>query len=193
MWKGYHRSTRANTPDSVSFRRFLLFSSWLAPASLQRNVARQHRREYADSASLRLKKQKSLENTSLPGAGSFAGAEMCPGKERPAENTAVLSRDLTRYGRISARQNRVCPCQSMVPSINRFALVNRWYRAEGVVPPPGMSLVKLLDEIRLRRQCARQLHQRPLEAAVVLDGWLVEHGGCPLRRTWLPAPFSFRS
>ena len=116
MWKGYHRSTRANTPDSVSFRRFLLFSSWLAPASLQRNVARQHRREYADSASLRLKKQKSLENTSLPGAGSFAGAEMCPGKERPAENTAVLSRDLTRYGRISARQNRVCPCQSMVVS-----------------------------------------------------------------------------
>ena len=92
----YHRLTRANTPDSASFRRFLLFSSWLAPASL------------------RLKKQKSLENTSLPGAGSFVGAEMCPGKERPAENTAVLSRDLTRYGRISARQNRVCPCQSMV-------------------------------------------------------------------------------
>ena len=71
MWKGYHRSTRANTPDSVSFRRFLLFSSWLAPASLQRNVARQHRREYADSASLRLKNQKSHENPSLAGAGQF--------------------------------------------------------------------------------------------------------------------------
>ena len=26
----------------------------------------------------------------------------------------VLSRDLTLYGPISARQNRVCPCQSMV-------------------------------------------------------------------------------
>ena len=92
----YHRLTRANTPDSASFRRFLPFSPCWA------------------SAQRRLKKQKSLENTSLPGAGSFVGAEMCPGKERPAENTAVLSRDLTRYGRISARQNRVCPCQSMV-------------------------------------------------------------------------------
>ena len=49
----YHRLTRANTPDSVSFRRFLPFSPWLAPASL------------------RLKKQKSLENTSPAGAGQF--------------------------------------------------------------------------------------------------------------------------
>ena len=63
----YHRLTRANTPDSVSFRRFLSFSSWRASASLQRNVARQHRREYADSARLHLKSQKSLENTSLAG------------------------------------------------------------------------------------------------------------------------------
>ena len=94
----YHRLTRANTPDSASFRRFLPFSPCWA------------------SAQRRLKNQKSLENTSLPGAGSFIGAEMCPDKERPAENTAVLSRDLTRYGRISARQNRVCPCQSMVVS-----------------------------------------------------------------------------
>ena len=39
---------------------------------------------------------------------------MCPGKERPAGNTVVFSRGLTRYGDISARQNRVCPCQSMV-------------------------------------------------------------------------------
>ena len=49
----YHRLTRANTPDSVSFRRFLPFSPWLAPASL------------------RLKKQKSLENTSPAGARQF--------------------------------------------------------------------------------------------------------------------------
>ena len=49
----YHRLTRANTPDSVSFRRFLPFSPWLAPASL------------------RLKKQKSLENPSLAGAEQF--------------------------------------------------------------------------------------------------------------------------
>lgn len=39
---------------------------------------------------------------------------MCPDKKRHAENTAVLSRGLTQYGRISARQNRVCPCRSMV-------------------------------------------------------------------------------
>ena len=51
--EGYHRLARANTPDSVSFRRFLLFSPWLAPASL------------------RLKNQKSLENTSLAGAEQF--------------------------------------------------------------------------------------------------------------------------
>ena len=49
----YYRLTRANTPDSVSFRRFLPFSPWLAPASL------------------RLKKQKSLENTSPAGARQF--------------------------------------------------------------------------------------------------------------------------
>ena len=49
----YHRSTRANTPDSASFRRFLPFSPWRAPARL------------------RLKKQKSLENPSLSGAGQF--------------------------------------------------------------------------------------------------------------------------
>ena len=97
----YHRLTRANTPASVSFRRFLPFSPWRAPARL------------------RLKSQKSLEDPSLAGAGSFAGAEMCPDKERPAENTAVLSRGLTRYGRISARQNRACPCQSMVQSATR--------------------------------------------------------------------------
>ena len=33
---------------------------------------------------------------------------------RPAGNTGVLPGGLTLYGRISARQNRVCPCQLMV-------------------------------------------------------------------------------
>ena len=84
--------TRANTPDSVSFRRFLSFSSWRASASLQRNVARQHRREYADSARLHLKSQKSLENTSLAGVSSFVGAEMCPNKKRPAGNTCRIAK-----------------------------------------------------------------------------------------------------
>ena len=92
----YHRLTRANTPGSVSFRRFLPFSPWRAPARL------------------RLKSQKSLENPLLAGAGQFCRSEMRPDKERPAENTDVLSRSLTLYGRISASQNRVCPCHSMV-------------------------------------------------------------------------------
>ena len=51
--EGYHRLARANTPDSVSFRRFLLFPPWRAPARL------------------RLKKQKLLENPSLAGAEQF--------------------------------------------------------------------------------------------------------------------------
>ena len=121
--------TRANTPVSASFRRFLPFSPWLAPASL------------------RLKKQKPLEYPSLAGAGSFAGAEMCPDKERPAENTAVLSRDLTQYGRISARQNRVCPCQPMVPSIDMgkyacqraFSALFALFGLAGVSPPASQK------------------------------------------------------
>ena len=39
---------------------------------------------------------------------------MCPDKKRPAGNTGVLPGGLTLYGRISVRQNRVCPCQLMV-------------------------------------------------------------------------------
>ena len=35
-------------------------------------------------------------------------------RKDPKRILAVLSRGLTRYGRISARQNRVCPCQPMV-------------------------------------------------------------------------------
>lgn len=49
----YHRSTRANTPANVSFRCFLPFSPWRA------------------SARLRLKSQKTFENTSPAGAEQF--------------------------------------------------------------------------------------------------------------------------
>ena len=87
----YHRSTRANTPDSASFRRFLLFSPWWAPAHL------------------RLKKQKSLENLSLSGAGSFAGAEMRPDKERPAENTYRIVKGL------DAVWAHFCPSKPCLP------------------------------------------------------------------------------
>ena len=62
----YHRLTRANTPASVSFRRFLPFSSWRAPARL------------------RLKSQKSLVNSSLAGALQFCRSRNVPrqGKTR---------------------------------------------------------------------------------------------------------------
>ena len=39
---------------------------------------------------------------------------MWPDDEKTAENTAVLSRTLKKYGRISARQNRVSPCQPIL-------------------------------------------------------------------------------
>ena len=38
-------------------------------------------------------------------------------RKGPQRILAVLSRGLTQYGRISARQNRVCPCRSMVRSL----------------------------------------------------------------------------
>ena len=38
-------------------------------------------------------------------------------RKDPQRILAVLSRGLTQYGRISARQNRVCPCRSMVRSL----------------------------------------------------------------------------
>ena len=37
---------------------------------------------------------------------------------------AVLPKGLTRYGRISARQNRVCPCQSMVSAENGHKMLH---------------------------------------------------------------------
>ena len=49
----YHRLTRANKPAAATFRRFLSFSPWRAPARL------------------RLKNQKSLENASAAGAKQF--------------------------------------------------------------------------------------------------------------------------
>ena len=87
----YHRLTRANTPDRVSFRCFLPFSPWRAPAHL------------------RFKKQKSLENPFLSGAGSFAGAEMRPDKERPAENTYRIVKGL------DAVWAHFCPSKPCLP------------------------------------------------------------------------------
>ena len=74
FYLAYHRLTKANTPASAPLRRFLPFSPWRAPARL------------------RLKSQKSLENTSPAGAKQFCRAEMCPDKERPAGNTCRISK-----------------------------------------------------------------------------------------------------
>ena len=90
-WVWYHRLTRTNTPDSVSFRRFLPFSPYWA------------------SAQLRLKSQKSLENTSLAGASSFVGAEMCPDKKRPAGNTCRIAKGL------DAVWAHFCPSKPCLP------------------------------------------------------------------------------
>ena len=58
---------------------------------------------------LHLKKQKSLENPSLSGAGSFAGAEMRPDKERPAENTYCIVKGL------DAVWAHFCPSKPCLP------------------------------------------------------------------------------
>ena len=41
-------------------------------------------------------------------------------RKDPQRILAVLSRGLTQYGRISARQNRVCSCQSMVTMLHKL-------------------------------------------------------------------------
>ena len=46
-------------------------------------------------------------------------------RKDPQRILAVLSRGLTQYGRISARQNRVCPCRSMVVKGNRQGSLSR--------------------------------------------------------------------
>ena len=77
-------------------RHFLPFSSWRVPARL------------------RLKSQKLLEYPLPVGAGSFAGAEMCSGDKKPTGNAGAFPRALRKHERVSARQNRICPCQLMV-------------------------------------------------------------------------------
>ena len=73
---------------------------------------------------------------------------MRPDKERPVENTAVLSRDLTPYGRISARQNRVCPCQPMVMFLLCYPQVFCLLADTSMVPDSKLnSSVLLLQEL----------------------------------------------
>ena len=62
---------------------------------------------------------------------------MWPDDEKAAENTAVLSRTLKKYGRISARQNRVCPCQLILYSVDIAA---RGEGGDGTVGAGGGEL-----------------------------------------------------
>ena len=58
----------------------------------------------------------SLPYHRLTRADTVLPEQKCVQKRKgPQRILAVLSRGLTQYGRISARQNRICPCQSMVP------------------------------------------------------------------------------
>ena len=107
--EGYHRLARANTPASVSFRRFCSFFALVCASLAQRNVARQHRREYADSASLRLKTKNHSKIHRWQVRSSFAGAEMCPDKKRPAENTCRIVKGL------DAVWAHFCPSKPCLP------------------------------------------------------------------------------
>ena len=51
------------------------------------------------------------------GGAVWPGQKCVQTRKDPQRILAVLSRGLTQYGRISARQNRVCPCRSMVRSL----------------------------------------------------------------------------
>jgi len=64
--------------------------------SLPRNVARRHRREYADAARLHLKKQNHSKIHRWQVPCSFSEAEMRPDKKRAAEHTFVWSGGLTQ-------------------------------------------------------------------------------------------------
>jgi len=93
---------------------FALFA--LACASL----APKERRSAASARICRLSKPASqkpkITRKSIAGrCGAVLSEQECvQTRKDPQRILAVLSRGLTQYGRISARQNRVCPCQAMV-------------------------------------------------------------------------------
>ena len=73
---------------------------------------------------------------------------MWPDDEKAAENTAVLSRTLKKYGRISASQNRVCPCQLMVCKFRTSMQTTETHHAL-VLDPDGLA-VPHLDDLVLK-------------------------------------------
>ena len=144
----YHRLTRANTPDSVSFRRFFaLFALACAskPASQKAKITRKY---IAGRCETVLSEQKCVQT-----------------RKGPQRILAVLSRDLTQYGRISARQNRVCLCQSMVWCMKFSAL--------------GMISVGQSFRRRYSDRCPRALCKSDQERVQILNKYIV-NGGRPL-------------
>ncbi len=120
-----------NTPDTL-FRRFLPFRLGL----------RQPRPKSAASAricrpaSLRLKNQKSLENTSLSGAEQFCRSRNVSRQEKTRREYLPYCR-LTQYGR---------------PVKTVSALVNRWYvkKPSGF---PSRSITRCSDQNRKIKYC----------------------------------------
>ena len=87
----YHRLARADTPASVSFRRFLPFSPWRAPARL------------------RLKNQKSLVNSSLAGALQFCRSRNVPRQGKTCRGYCRILKGL------DAVWGHFCPSKPWLP------------------------------------------------------------------------------
>ena len=83
--------TKADTPASVPFRRFLPFSPWRA------------------SARLRLKSQKSLVNSSLAGALQFCRSRNIPRQGKPRREYCRIAKGL------DAVWGHFCPTKPCLP------------------------------------------------------------------------------
>ena len=79
-------------------------------------------------------------------------------RKGPQRILAVLSRALTQYGRISARQNRVCPCHSMVP--NQRQRRTPWTRMKRPWRPRCSTICALSLIHIFRRGFPQLLHRR---------------------------------
>ena len=99
-------------------RVFPLFFALFALAGV--SLAPKERRSAASARICRLRppasqKPKNIRKYIAGRCGAVLPEQKCvQTRKDPQGILAVLPRGLTQYGRISARQNRVCPCQSMV-------------------------------------------------------------------------------
>ena len=118
------RLTRAHTSDSQSFRCFLPFCPWRAtdaPASKRTKIPRKSKAVRCEAV---LPEQKCSQT-----------------RKRPQRILCVFSRALTPYEGISARQNRVCPCQSTQSMPIKRALTDLVSACRLRKPPQGGDFV----------------------------------------------------